>query len=382
MPNPLIARGSEEPIPLTLVLASDHRTGASNVAPSVWLSRDGAPFQPGVGALEPVGFGHYLYTPTPVESGTPGWLIVHAEAAGADPFDLLAEVAGDAPGPTLVRNRAQHPLPFLMVRSLDHVAGAVAAVPSVVLSKAGSAWAAPIGVVAEVGFGWYKVAPRGGDRNRAGPLLLHATAAGCDPSDAAYDVAAPAGVPGAGSSRDGFADLLNLWPPYRPYQAPPPAAERLRDDLIILAIADALRDTGVFGEVGVGSGPDDILEVPETVRGGCFVYPTEWSEETDAGGPAADDVEHRAGFDVLVYCREDSPEDRLRAQFRCQAAVMNMLGGRSLAGATWRFSTQVTRAESVLDRDGPPESWWRMTGRWAAIVSGWDGRDEAEDRRY
>ncbi len=74
-------------------------------------------------------------------------------------------------------------IPFLMVSSANHIDGATGLTPTVTISKNGSALAAPAGTVAEIGAGWYKLSPAAADTNTAGSLILHAEAAGADPSD-------------------------------------------------------------------------------------------------------------------------------------------------------------------------------------------------------
>ena len=85
---------------------------------------------------------------------------------------------------------ATQPLMFLLVSSTDHISPVIGAAPAVVISKAGAAFAAPAGAVAEVGNGWYRVAGHAGDTSALGPLLLHATAAGADPTDSLFPVVA------------------------------------------------------------------------------------------------------------------------------------------------------------------------------------------------
>jgi hypothetical protein len=77
---------------------------------------------------------------------------------------------------------------FLLVNSTDHIIGAPGLSPSVEISKNGGAFAAPAGVVAEVGHGIYKLTPDTADLNTLGPLALHAEAAGADPSDPTFMV--------------------------------------------------------------------------------------------------------------------------------------------------------------------------------------------------
>jgi hypothetical protein len=85
------------------------------------------------------------------------------------------------------------PLEFLLVSSSDHVSGATGKTPTVRLSKAGQPFAAPLGAVTQKSAaqapGVYMVAANADDADTEGPLLLHATAAGCDPCDVEFDVA-------------------------------------------------------------------------------------------------------------------------------------------------------------------------------------------------
>ena len=88
------------------------------------------------------------------------------------------------------QNQTAQPLVFLLVSSTDHLSGLTGASPTVTLSKNGGSFAAPSGTVSEIGNGWYKVAGNATDSNALGPLLLHATATGADPTDTRYDVVA------------------------------------------------------------------------------------------------------------------------------------------------------------------------------------------------
>ena len=83
----------------------------------------------------------------------------------------------------LILNGDTRPILFFMAQSADHVSGLAGASPAVTVSKNGGAFAAPAGAVAEVGNGWYRLTPTGGDVTTNGVFLLHATAAGGDPAD-------------------------------------------------------------------------------------------------------------------------------------------------------------------------------------------------------
>ncbi len=112
----------------------------------------------------------------------------------------------------LILNGDTRPVLFFMARSSDHISGLTGAVPAVTISKNGGAFAAPAGVVVEVGNGWYGLTPAGADVATDGVLLLHATAAGGDPADVKAQVVAfdpYAAAPTVDAIRDGvLADVL------------------------------------------------------------------------------------------------------------------------------------------------------------------------------
>lgn len=83
----------------------------------------------------------------------------------------------------LLLGSAVEPLLFMMIDSVDHISGKTGLAPTVVISKNGGAFAAPVGAISEVGNGLYKIAPNATDTNTLGPLWIHATAAGADPVD-------------------------------------------------------------------------------------------------------------------------------------------------------------------------------------------------------
>lgn len=84
---------------------------------------------------------------------------------------------------------AQH-LVFLMVDSADHITGKTGLSPTVTLSKNAAAFGAAAGAITEISSGWYKVAGNATDTGTLGPLALHATATGADPTDTLFVVVA------------------------------------------------------------------------------------------------------------------------------------------------------------------------------------------------
>ena len=83
----------------------------------------------------------------------------------------------------ILQSSTQAALVFLMVDSTDHITGKTGLTPTVTISKNGGTFASPSGAVTEISGGWYKVAGNATDTNTLGPLALHATATGADPTD-------------------------------------------------------------------------------------------------------------------------------------------------------------------------------------------------------
>lgn len=78
--------------------STDHMTGQAGLSPTVSLSKNGGDFTEAAGAVTEVGYGWYALAGNATDRSTLGTLIVHAEAVGADPFDMdLAIIASDPP---------------------------------------------------------------------------------------------------------------------------------------------------------------------------------------------------------------------------------------------------------------------------------------------
>lgn len=77
---------------------------------------------------------------------------------------------------------------FFLTDSTDHISAKTGVTATVTLSKNGGSFASPSGAVTEVANGWYKVAGNATDSNTGGPLALHATGTGCDPTDCVFRV--------------------------------------------------------------------------------------------------------------------------------------------------------------------------------------------------
>jgi hypothetical protein len=86
------------------------------------------------------------------------------------------------------QSSAAKPLLFFMRDSGDHISGKTGLSPTVTISKNGGGFSSPSGAVTEIANGWYKVAGNATDTSAEGPLVLHATGTGADPTDAVYNV--------------------------------------------------------------------------------------------------------------------------------------------------------------------------------------------------
>lgn len=95
----------------------------------------------------------------------------------------------------LAQGNTTEVLLFLLVSSTNHISPVTGATPTVTISKNGGAFTTPLGTVSEVGNGWYAIAPNAIDANTLGPLVVHATALGADPSDTTFDIVAASFAP-------------------------------------------------------------------------------------------------------------------------------------------------------------------------------------------
>jgi hypothetical protein len=91
---------------------------------------------------------------------------------------------------SIKQSTTAYPLIFFMTDSADHVTGKTGLSPTVTIRKVGGSFASPAGSVTEIASGWYQVAGNATDSDTLGPLLLHATGTGADPTDTYFEVVA------------------------------------------------------------------------------------------------------------------------------------------------------------------------------------------------
>ncbi len=101
------------------------------------------------------------------------------------------------------------PLIFFMTDSADHLTGKTGLSPTVTIRKVGGSFASPSGSVTEIANGWYQVAGNATDSNTLGPLILHATGTGADPTDMFFVIVA---YDPQDSVRQGLTGLANAVP--------------------------------------------------------------------------------------------------------------------------------------------------------------------------
>lgn len=192
---------SDHALVFYLVSSVDHVAGLTGATPTVTISKNGGAFAAPAGAVSELGNGWYQTAADSADVNMLGPLILHAEASGADPCDVLAFVVPGYGASPYYQGVPGTVLPWLMLLSSDHVTGATGVNPSALIAAPGASFAAPAGTVQDIGHGWYGLNPTAADLATAGPLKLHATASGADPADAEFDIA-PAGV-ASGSSTGG-----------------------------------------------------------------------------------------------------------------------------------------------------------------------------------
>lgn len=94
----IVQGNTTEPLKFLMVSAADHITGLTGLTPTVTLNKGGSlTFAPPAGAVVELANGWYAVLPNATDADTLGPLVLHADAAGADPLDDTFDVQ---PGPT------------------------------------------------------------------------------------------------------------------------------------------------------------------------------------------------------------------------------------------------------------------------------------------
>lgn len=203
------------PLPVTLVSSSDHVTPVLGAVPKVLtLSKACTPWVAPQGAWTEIGNGDYQIAPNANDVNTPGPNILHVEANGCDPVDLVFEVLSTAGQSMAYQGSISFPLPFLLIATPGKTAGQPGVLLSsitVKLSKDGGAFAAPAGATFEIGgtgngYGNYAITANALDMSTPGPLTIQANATGCLPVDLAFYVTTTA----AASVKDGYGPGLGM----------------------------------------------------------------------------------------------------------------------------------------------------------------------------
>lgn len=78
--------------PIKMVLAADHATPAPGLTPTATISRNGAAFAAGAGAVTAIGNGWYYYAPAGTDLDVVGFTVVRLAAATADDAHFVAQV--------------------------------------------------------------------------------------------------------------------------------------------------------------------------------------------------------------------------------------------------------------------------------------------------
>jgi hypothetical protein len=340
MDERIILGAADEPLTFPLVLASDHKTPAVGVTPSlVRISKNGGAFAAPSGAVSAVGNGWYQVAGNATDTGTVGPLLLHVEATGCDPLDMRFEIVPNLAADPLAKGSPTYPLTFLMIDSADHIAGKTGLSPTVTIAKVGGSFATPAGAVSEIGFGWYAVGPNPDDYSTPGPVLLHATATGADPTDDRFDVAAVP-TPTVSPVRDDDAFIGN------PGVADP-----------ALSMVGLLQSTGWFDPGGVVyPASPGAARLTADMQSTCTITPT-GVQETDEGSQKR--RLRRVGYKIALRYRAEEGADAAAVLGRIDAAVHNVLQSASLGGFTLPWLNRIEAA--VPDDSSHPD--YRLTIR-------------------
>jgi hypothetical protein len=88
---------TDHPIMFFMADSADHLTGKTGLTPIVTLSKNGGSFGAAVGTVAEVGNGWYKLAGNATDRNTLGTLVLHAESAGADTFDMDIEILASDP---------------------------------------------------------------------------------------------------------------------------------------------------------------------------------------------------------------------------------------------------------------------------------------------
>lgn len=88
---------TSQPIMFFMADSTDHISGLTGLTPTVTLSKNAGAFASAAGAVSEVGNGWYALAGDADDRDTEGTLIIHAEAEGADPFDMDIEILASDP---------------------------------------------------------------------------------------------------------------------------------------------------------------------------------------------------------------------------------------------------------------------------------------------
>jgi hypothetical protein len=97
MGYPIKQGQTAQPLLFLMIDEADHLAGKPGLSPTVTLSKNGAAFAAPAGAVSEVANGWYKVAGNATDSGTLGPLLLHAEAAGADPCDERYDVVAYDP---------------------------------------------------------------------------------------------------------------------------------------------------------------------------------------------------------------------------------------------------------------------------------------------
>lgn len=89
------------PVHFLLVLSIDHITGATGLAPTVTISKNGGVFGAAAGAVSEIANGWYALAGNTTDRDTLGELLIHVTCAGCDPVDFKVDIVMHNPFATI-----------------------------------------------------------------------------------------------------------------------------------------------------------------------------------------------------------------------------------------------------------------------------------------
>jgi hypothetical protein len=161
------------------------------------------------------------------------------------------------------------------------------------------------------------------------------------------------------------------------FSGPSPPAAVGRDWDILVAIEQALQNTGAFSDVQIGATAGDALFASDQDKAVAVIIPGKWEVEPDSGPEI---YNHTGEYEIAITVREQLPRNRILLLHQLQSVVQNTLNEAELGGFTFVEMNMIN--EGVFGKPEHPNQTLTLSGSYEYQVDGPSGHDESERPIY